>query len=157
VSLKICRRTDSIEPLTLVFLMGGSDQRGSAAPVDVDNEADKNVIGADNEDGDDDTVDVGADHEIEAIAVPAPPQEGTAAVDPPVEVSEQVCKEDSGFAQVAGRSTCFDAPANVLGTDFALCSTYKDALCSMNDWKFCNFNDPRLAFHKTAVRIPMCL
>ena len=42
--------------------------------------------------------------------------------------------------------TWVDIPANVMGTDFALYSTYSDALTMINEWQFCNFNDPGVGF-----------
>jgi len=82
--------------LSGAFLMGGSDQRDVAAPVNIDNGVDVNVVDTNNEDKD--------DTEVEATAVPVPPSEGTTTINPPVAVFEPVCTEDSGFVQVAGRN-----------------------------------------------------
>lgn len=40
----------------------------------------------------------------------------------------------------------FSTPANKLGTDFELYSSYEDALTGTNKWKFCNYNDPGVGF-----------
>ena len=40
----------------------------------------------------------------------------------------------------------FSSPANVLGTDFELYSSYEDALAGTNKWQFCNYNDPGIGF-----------
>jgi hypothetical protein len=40
----------------------------------------------------------------------------------------------------------FNSPANELGIDFELYSSYEDALAGTNKWKFCNYNDPGIGF-----------
>lgn len=40
----------------------------------------------------------------------------------------------------------FNFPANELGTDFELYSSYEDALAGINKWKYCNYNDPGIGF-----------
>jgi hypothetical protein len=40
----------------------------------------------------------------------------------------------------------FSTPANLLGTDFELYSSYEDALAGTNKWKICNYNDPGIGF-----------
>jgi len=40
----------------------------------------------------------------------------------------------------------FNAPANVLNTDFELYSTYEDALAGTNKWMYCNYNDGGVGF-----------
>lgn len=43
-------------------------------------------------------------------------------------------------------SNWYSYPRNVLDTDFALFSTYEDALAGINAWNYCNYDDPGVGF-----------